>query len=103
MSLTTEYNTYSPKTSTTVSASSNRVSSNNDNFHRTKLEGVLDGYNNLYGDSVTILSSNEDCSEVILTKPKDQFKLITKIEARMSGKKKFTETDDSLVMTRTWN
>ena len=74
-----------------------------ENFHRAKLENAIDGYNTLYGDNVSILSSNEDCSEVILTKPKDQFKLVTKIEARLSGKKKFIETEDSIIMTRTWN
>lgn len=73
------------------------------NSHKTKLQSVLDGYNYAYGDDVTIIASNEDYSEVEFTKPKDKFKLITKIEARLSGKKKFVENGDSLIMTRTWN
>ena len=100
MSLTTAYN--STTSIPTAISSGSKTSSGSDNFHRTKLEDVLSGYNSIYGDNVTILSNNEDCSEVTFTKPKDQFKLVTKIEARMSGKKKFVDTDNGLVMTRTW-
>ena len=103
MSLTTEYNNLSCCRPTTA----NSYKSNNDvgtsNFHKAKLQGALGEYNAACQDNVTIVSSNEDCSEVVFTKPKDKFKLINKIEARLSGTKKFIETGDTLVMTRKWD
>lgn len=100
MSLTTAYNN-STSIPTSISLGNNNIS-RNDNFHRTKLEDTLSGYNSMYNDNVVVISSNENCSDVTFTKPKDKFKFVTKIEARLSGKKKFVETEDNLVMTRTW-